>query len=470
MQQLAEPYEGRAVHPDQPVHAPQMTELGVSGGSDYAGVALDEYLGTLKGHQGIRMYDKMRRSDAQVRGTLRLVKTPITAAEWFVQPASNNQLDKDAADFIQWNLFESMHHTWNRFLWEALNMLDFGYYPFEQVWEWGYWAPNRDRARRREVLYLSKLAPRHPITIYEWKYDNHGEPIAMVQSAWSNLGSAEVTIPWEKLIVFTLDEEGNNPEGISILRSAYKHWYYKDNLYKVDAIAKERHGIGIPKVHLPEGYNDSDVQKAEEMGSNLRTNEKSYITLPPRWDVSFLEIKTNPVDALKSAEHHDLMIARNVLGQFMNLGSTTSGSRALGGSQQEIFVKAVRYISAIISQQINTYIIPRLVDWNFNGISRYPKLKVRRIGETVDWRGLSVAIRNLVEPGVITPTGELESYISEMMDLPLPTEEAMARGTTDRINKDKPVQPLPDQNQGADGLSSEQRTRQSGGDAEQPTE
>jgi len=164
------------------------------------------------------------------------------------------------------------------------------------------------------------------------------------------------------------------------------------------------------------------------------------------------------------------MIARNVLGQFMNLGSTTSGSRALGGSQQEIFVKAVRYISAIISQQINTYIIPRLVDWNFNGISRYPKLKVRRIGETVDWRGLSVAIRNLVEPGVITPTGELESYISEMMDLPLPTEEAMARGTTDRINKDKPVQPLPDQNQGADGLSSEQRTRQSGGDAEQPTE
>jgi hypothetical protein len=333
-----------------------------------------------------------------------------------------------------------MHHPWGRFLWECLSFLDFGFYAFEKVWEWGQWAPSRPGAHGKEVVYLSKLAPRHPMSVLEWHYDRVGEPTEMVQQVTRENKTAfqsryeEIAIPFRKLMVFTLDEESDNPEGMSILRSAYKHWYYKDNLYKIDAIQKERHGIGIPDIMLPPGFSPADKQKAEELGRNLRTNEQAHIVRPPGWEVGFVELQGQPVDALKSAEHHDLMIARNVLAQFMNLGSTTSGSRALGGSQLEIFVKALRYVSGIIAQQFNTYLIPQLVDYNFD-VKRYPKLRVRRIGENVESKNLMQAIKNGVDSGVISPTPELETWLADLMDLPMPTQEALDRSMEDRLPK-----------------------------------
>lgn len=463
--------EGGSVQPDSVPPRPDITHhdegVGVSGNSDYQSLVMGEYLGKLRGVQGTRTYDKMRRSDAQVRGVLRLVKTPITAAEWYVQPASTSQSDRDIADFVSWNLFEAMERPWLKFLWESLSMMDFGFYPFELLWEWGQWGPNRERSRKKPVVYLKEFAPRHPISILDWKFDSHGRPIKMIQSAFSNLGYKEVEIDYQKLIVFTLDEETDNPEGVSILRSAYKHWYYKDNLYKVDAIQKERHGIGIPIVHLPVGYNPKDVEKAEEMGSNLRTNEKAFAVLPPNWELSMLKLEGNLVNALESAEHHDLMIARNVLGQFINLGSGEgSGSKAVGGTQMEIFVKAVRYVAGIIAQQINSDVVKTLVDWNFNGVNRYPELKVRRIGETVDWRGLSVALRNLIEPGLISPTPELETYVSDFMDLPLPSQEALDRDIDDRVTKGRGE--LNGNN--PDQVENDKARRQEGGDDGRPTE
>lgn len=428
-----EDWEGRAVHPDRKPRPVDVSELGGSSNTIYGNFILDEYNPDLRGPNGIKTYDKMRRGDAQVRGTLRLLKTPITAAEWWVEPASNEQNDVDAADFVQWNLTRAMHHPWGRFLWEALSFLDFGYYLFEKVFEYGFWAPNRKGAHSKEVVYLSKLAPRHPMSIAGWEYDKHGEPTAALQQSWRLEGLHEIKIPYNKLLVLSLDEESDNPEGMSILRSAYKHWYFKDNLYKVDAIQKERHGIGIPDIALPQGYSPEDKAKAEELGQNLRTNEKAYVVRPPGWEIGFIELRGQPVDVLKSAEHHDLMIARNVLAQFMNLGSTTSGSRALGGSQMEIFMKALRYISGIIAQQFNTFVIPQLVDYNFNTVARYPQLRVRRIGENADWRSLSVAIRNLVESQVLTATPEFEQWLAGQMDFPMPSQAALDRPLEDRL-------------------------------------
>ena len=96
----------------------------------------------------------------------------------------------------------------------------------------------------------------------------------------------------------------------------------KEHFYNIDGIQKERHGIGIPDIQPPPGYNENDLKFAQELGRNLRTNQKAYIIRPPGWFVGFAEVKGNLVNALESAEHHDLMIARNVLLQFINVGSS----------------------------------------------------------------------------------------------------------------------------------------------------
>lgn len=383
-----------------------LRELGWTGQSNLVGFAREEYNPKLRGLAGLKIYDEMRRSDSQVRATLRLIKTPILAGTWYMEPATEDPLDVEVAEFVWDNLTKWMSISWAQVLYESLLMVDFGYYMFEKVW-----------TVRDDKIVWKKLAPRHPMDVQEWVMDDHGGPRGLVMYAPDDLFYEEgVFIPIDKLLVFSFDKEAGNLEGMSLLRSAYKPWYFKNNLYKIDAIQKERHGIGIPIIKLPANFTDGDKTLANEIGKNLRTNEKAHIVLPPNWVIEFADVKGNPVDAMSSIEHHDKQIARNVLGQFIN---ASSGSTELGEVNVELFNKATRYVSEFIKDTFNKYAIPQLVDFNFD-VERYPELRFRRIGETTDWRTISFAIRNFVGAGIITPDEKLEEWTRNEMDLPRP--------------------------------------------------
>jgi hypothetical protein len=313
-----------------------------------------------------------------------------------------------------------------------LFFLDYGHYPFEKVWEPGLYRPPGSGKNLRPVVKLQKLAPRHPSTVLGWKYSEGTGDFIGIEVPSSTFGVRSETIEPDKLLVFTLDEEAGDLEGTSILRSAYKHWYYKENLYKVDAIQKERHGIGIPQIKLPPGYKDKDETAANEMGENLRTNEKAHVVTPPGWEIEFLELKGQPVDVLESAAHHGEMIIWNVLANFLSLDQA-SGTQT--GSLTDVFNKAVRYLADYIRWQHNQHTVPQIVDYNYRGVERYPELRVRRLSDNADWRALSVALRNLGEPGFLTPDSTTEAFIRDIMDMPAASAEAMKRDYHDRILK-----------------------------------
>lgn len=419
---------------------PSRVEAGATGQSQYGGIILREYNQELMPPRSYEIYDKMRKGDGKVRAILRIVKSPLLAAQWFWEaPQNPSTEEQDATELVEW-AWENMSRTPIQILWEALLMMDFGFYAFEKVFEYASWTPTRGGAHGRQVVKWKKWGPRHPVTITDWLYDPNGgvEGITHEKNNADAVGIERVNIPVEKLLIFTLDEEAGDPTGISILRSAYKHWYYKENLYKVDAIQKERHGIGIPDIVLPPNYSASDKDLADELAKNLRSNEKAFVVRPPGFEVGFLELQGQPVDVLASAGHHDLMIAATVLAQFLNLGSTDTGSRSVSEAHQEIFLKSLRYIADIICGVINKFAVKELVDFNFRGITRYPKLRVRRIGENADFRALSVALRNLVEPGVLTPDGDLEQFVRRVMDLPLGDQMVMDRTVEERRSRPAP--------------------------------
>lgn len=419
---------------------PDMREIGTSSPSPWTSFIRQEYNPQLQGIKGLEKYDQMRRSDGTVRGTLRLVKTPVMAARWFMEPGGKLKKDKTIADFC-WKALSDMSISWDQFLMEALLMCDFGYYMFEKVWE------EKVVLGKRRIV-LRKLAPRHPMDVVAWHYDTHGGPshVEMVppnmfvasnpgarpfpgngvpgglgSSIGTGLGNVE--IPIDKLLVFTFDREAGNLEGMSLLRPAFKHWFYKDNLYKIDAIQKERHGIGIPVIKLPMGFSPNDRALANEMGRNLRTNERAHIVLPPNWEILMLKLEGQPVNALESADHHDLRIEKSILASFISATAAGKQETAL-----DMFLKSTRFIASTVASTINSYLIPQLVDYNFPNVKAYPKLRARRIGETADWRTLSFALRNLIGANVIRPDDVLEENIRDEMDLP-PVDEATVRET-----------------------------------------
>jgi hypothetical protein len=411
-------------------------ELGSATPSPFTSWVRREYNKDLYGIKGLRIYDRMRKSDGTVRGTMRLAKTPVLAGQWTMKPASQSKKDQQIASFVWKNLTQWTSTSWPQTLTESLLMLDFGYYMFEKVFCPGEQVTNDPDARGKIVW--QKLAPRHPMDVKEWFFDYEGGPLSVdlwappvfvpgLQGGVFQGFQQWVNIPINKLLVFSFDKEAGNIEGISLLRSAYKHWYYKDNLYKIDAIQKERHGIGVPVIQLPVGYSPQDLANADALGRNLRTNDRAHVVLPPNWVLTFAELKGHPVDCIASINHHDEEIEKQILGQFLTTAQKTDEQ------DQTLFLKATRFTADIVTDTFNSYAIPQLVDMNWAGV-RYPQLVVKRIGEQEDWRTNSFTIRNYVGAGVIVPDQPLEDMLRDELGLPPsdPETSRLIRSTENR--------------------------------------
>lgn len=408
-------------------------EMGYSSPSPWTSWTRDERVPELMDKRGLRTYYDMKRADGTVRGALRLLKTPVMAARWFIEAASDSTIDENIAKFVEDNLMNKLNVPWSRIIEDALLMCEYGYMPFEKVY---------DNVDGKTVL--TKLAPRHPMDINEWLWDENGGPEGFIMehampqlinrpysqpfptSGYNgafgqlngNLNQDPVFIPMSKLVVFVLEQEAGDLRGISILRSAYKHYYYKDTLYKIDSIQKERHGIGVPIIKLPPGFSVTDRKLAEDLGRNLRTNERAHIVVPSNWEVMFAKLEGQPVDCMRSIEHHDMKIKSNILAPFMDESNVNPDSL-------DVYYKATRYIASTVCDTFNHYVIPQLVDFNFSR-GGYPKLRVRRIGEEEALRTISFAVRNFVGAGIIRPDDNLEKFIRGELDLP-PVDEDTVR-------------------------------------------
>lgn len=386
-----------------------ISELGSVSPSPFTAWLRREYNPELRDLQGLRKFDEMKRSDSTIRGALRAIKTPICGARWFVKPASESTKDQKIADFITWNLTCGMSISFGQVIQEALLMLDYGYYMFEKVF-------TNSNSQRPGMVCWQKLAPRHPMDVVEWSWDSSGGPSAVelynpVVISNGSVANQTATIPINKLAVFSFDKEAGDMTGVSLLRSAYKPWYYKNQLEKIDAIQKERHGIGVPIIILPVGFNDQDKLLAEQIGRNLRTNERAHVVLPPGWSIEFAKLQGQLTDALKSVQYHNTEILKNILATFIE------DRAGVADANQDLFLKSCRYVAEQIESVFNLYCIPQLVDYNWSRVRDYPQLKVRRIGEVTDWRTLSFALRNVIGAGIVVPDDPLEELIREEMDM-----------------------------------------------------
>lgn len=262
----------------------------------------------------------MRRSDAQVQATLLAMELPIRSTKWYVMPGETIQaggekettdLDKEIAAFVEDAFFKRMEGTFDDFLRQALTMLPFGFSIFEKVYK-----------EEGGKIYIKKLAQRLARSVWKWNREPDGR-VGITQFLYMNDEGkpANVDIPASKLLIFSFRREGDNFQGVSVLRSSYKPWYIKDTLYKLDAVKHERMAIGIPILTLPQSHTDNDEAEAENILASLRATEKSYVILPNKdWEFKFADMGSGKViDSKDSIEHHNREIAKNILAQFLDL-------------------------------------------------------------------------------------------------------------------------------------------------------
>src|SRR5258705_13774922 len=117
-----------------PGMAPGMavSEMGYSSPSPWTSWTRAERVPELMDKRGLRTYYDMKRADGTVRAALRLLKTPVMAARWFIEAASDSTIDKNIADFVEKNLMQDLDVPWSRGIEDALLMCDFGHMVFEK--------------------------------------------------------------------------------------------------------------------------------------------------------------------------------------------------------------------------------------------------------------------------------------------------------------------------------------------------
>lgn len=394
-------------------------EIGDSGVNIFNGIISgEEYNRNLTGRQALRVWEEMRRSDASVGVSLRAVKLPIKSSKFFTTQASDDAVDLEISDLTSWNLFERI--KWKKTLGEILTHLEFGFAVFEMVFE-----PEIVSGTWRIVL--TKLAYRKPTTIESWQCED-GSPGITQRLSNGKL----VSIPLERLLVFTNEQEGDNYEGRSILRTAYKHWFYVDKFYQIDAVGAERQALGVVDIAYQKGTNPKSIESAKAAARNIRANEESSIAHPKDLEITFLDMKASTLKDLQpSISHHDRQITKNVLAQFLELGSSGgAGSRSTSEDHHELFNQSVEAVNDLIADTLG-YVVKTIVDLNYN-VDKYPTVGTSDIDQA-NISALAETVAKFESAGLLTVSDEDEAHVRNLIGFPEKNEDIK------RVTKQKDV-------------------------------
>ena len=405
-------------------------EIGRIGVKRYGGRFYEEFLRELQGINGVRVYEEMSENDDVVGSILFAIKMLIRQADWSVQAASGEEVDQNAAEFVE-SCLHDMSATWTDTISEILSFLTYGWSIHEIVYKRRMGRKKDPRLNSKYsdgLIGWQKLPIRSQESFYQWEYDDSDNLIGFTQIPAPSFKL--ITIPIDKLILFRTESRKDNPEGKSILRNAYRSWYFKKRIQEIEGIGIERDLAGFPVLTAPQGVDiwsttDPDMQSllaaCNQFVQNIRRDSMEGLTLPDGWKLELLSTGSRrQFDTSAIIERYDTRMAMTVLADFVFLGHQNAGSWALSSDKTELFAMAIGAFLDIICETFNRKAIPQLIDINgsaFDGISDYPRLIHGDI-ETNDLDKLGNFFEKMTGIGAITPTSDDEDYLRRQAGLP----------------------------------------------------
>jgi len=409
-------------------------ELGSTGLSRWGGYIQEEWLPELQGIKAIRIYKEMRDNDPIIGAILFAIKMLCRQVTWRVEAAGASNADREAAAFLESCLYD-MSMSWQDTISEILSMLVFGWSYHEIVLK-RRMGDSRDPTKRSRFndgrIGWRKLPIRAQETLVEWVFDDEGGIQAMRQSAPPDYKLRE--IPIEKSLLFRTETTKGSPEGRSILRNAYKSYYFKKNIETLEGIGIERDLAGLPIVWVPPNVANPQTdeertarQKFKELVTKIRRDQQEGVLMPLAYDEKgnrLYDIQLlstggrRQFDTSAIIQRYNTQIAQTVLADFIMLGTQKVGSYALASSKTNLFAVAIGAFLDEIEDVFNTHAVPRLFKLNDFKVESYPELRHGDI-ESVELSELGEFIQRLSGAGMpLFPNKELEKYLLEVANLP----------------------------------------------------
>lgn len=413
-----------------------ISEIGTTGLKRSSGTVTDEFVTLLSGTRGRRTLREMAENDPVVGSILYAIEKVIARLDWRVDAAGSEPGDQEAAEFIQ-SCFDDMSESWDSTLTNILSMIVYGWSWHEIVYKQRMGPDQKDPAKRSAFsdgkIGWRKWPIRAQESLFQWEFDNDGGIQAMVQMDPSG-GRGTVIIPVEKSLLFRTTAAKGNPEGRSLLRNAFRPWYFKRRIEEIEAVGIERDLAGLPVADVPAEYlnpNATVEQQAvlaavQQIVTNIKRNEQEGVVFPAVYDeqghrVFDLRLLSTggqrQFDTDKVITRYDQRIAMTVLADFILLGHERVGSFALGSSKIDLWSMAVDALAKSIAEVVNTHAIPRLLRLNAMSVTAPPTLTYGEVAH-VDLAEIADFVQKLTASGVLTPDANLEGYLRQVSGLP----------------------------------------------------
>lgn len=428
--------------------------LGKTGLKQYGGYVYEEFLNELKGDKAKRVYREMADNDSIVGAAIYAIQTLVRSVDWRIDPAEDSDEARAAAEFVEECLFEDMDRTWTDTLGEILSFLIYGFSVHEITYKLRQGPHNDDKTRRSKFsdnrIGWKGFPIRSQETIDEWDLSDEGEIEGCYQMSPPNY--VTTYLPADKFLLFRTTIHKNNPEGRSILRNAYKSYYYKSKIQTYEAIGVSRDLAGLPVMQLPIQMLSGDAsseQKAtlakfKDFISRVGRDEYEGICIPsetnPDGTPSGFRLQLlnsggrRPIDVNEIIQRYEKRIAATMMADFILVGMDSHGSFALSSNKTALFAQALATYLDIVASIMNNEAIPRLLTLNGVPEKYFPTLHYEDV-EAPELSEFASALSSLVGAGLVTPDDNLEEYVRDYADLPK-IELDTARETNTEIEQE----------------------------------
>jgi hypothetical protein len=417
-------------------------EIGATGLKRSGGKIHEEFLTELQGDRGIRVIAEMRDNEPIIGALLFAIEMVIRNVDWASIPGGTSPQDAEAADFLG-SIPHDLNVSWPEFIAEMLSFLPFGWAYHEIVWKrrdgeqpTGSDVPSSNYDDGRTGV--RKLAIRAQETLEDWHFDESGGIRGLSQRPPPDFDVRD--IPIEKALLFRTTASKGNPEGRSILRNAYRPWYFKRTIEETEAIGIERELAGFPVAGVParlfkQSASDAEKQALDEWTRtvrDIRNDSLQGLVKPNEYDENgnnqyTLELLATggqrAIDTVPVIQRKNVEMASTVLADFILLGHEKVGSFALASQKSDLFSVAVNGWLTAAADVLNRHLVPRLFRVNDFRIDTYPILQPTQL-ERVDLKELGEYVVDLAGVGYdLFPNRGLESALLQAANLPEPTDD-----------------------------------------------
>lgn len=403
----------------------------------------EEFQPELRGSKAIEVYREMGDSSPIVGAILYAIKELSRQVEIRVEAGGESPEDERAQELIE-TCLDDMSTSWDDTLSDILSFLQYGWSYHEIVYK-ARNGPNRQPGMSSQyadgLIGWRKLPIRSQDSLWEWVFDpDDGGIRGMIQQPPPDYNTYEV--PIEKALLFRPEAFKGNPEGRSILRSAWPTYYRAKRIGVFEAIGIERELNGLPVAKIPAGVIDAGGTAYNDWKNtvvNIRADEQGGLVIPsdtwqdaqgnptqvPKYTLELLSVngrRAIDTNAVIGRLHRE--IAMSVLADFLFIGQTDVGSFSLVSSRTTLFATALGTILENVASPFNRHAIPRLMALNNFHLEAMPRLVFGDI-ESVDLKVLSEALKNLSDAGLLTWDAELEQWLRQAGGLPELTDDQM---------------------------------------------